>query len=90
MEPETRGGTLVEVDGMLLAESAAIVEFILARYGHGRLQHAPDHAVQASSLDRLEKVLALVETRLSAGDGQRRSGLDADVDLKSRPYLKTA
>lgn len=34
---------LIEVDGMLLAESAAIVEFILARYGHGRLQHGPDH-----------------------------------------------
>jgi glutathione S-transferase len=41
---------LVEVDGMLLAESAAIVEFILARYGHGRLQHAPDHADFASWL----------------------------------------
>lgn len=34
---------LIEVDGMLLAESAAIVEFILARYGGGRLRHAPDH-----------------------------------------------
>ena len=35
---------LLEVDGMLLAESAAIVEFILARHGGGRLQHGPDHA----------------------------------------------
>jgi glutathione S-transferase len=34
---------LIEVDGMLLAESAAIVEFILARHGRGRLQHGPDH-----------------------------------------------
>lgn len=34
---------LLEVDGMVLAESGAIVEFILARYGDGRLQHAPDH-----------------------------------------------
>ena len=50
MEPGTRGGTLVEVDGMLLAESAAIVEFILARYGHGRLQHGPDHPDFASYL----------------------------------------
>ncbi|MGA2549556.1 MAG: glutathione S-transferase family protein [Burkholderiaceae bacterium] len=34
---------LIEVDGMWMAESAAIVEFILARYGHGRLQLGPDH-----------------------------------------------
>ena len=34
---------LIEVDGMLLAESAAIVEFILARYGRGRLRYGPDH-----------------------------------------------
>ncbi|MFL9911211.1 glutathione S-transferase family protein [Paraburkholderia sp. RL17-337-BIB-A] len=41
---------LIEVDGMLLAESAAIVEFILARYGRGRLRHGPDHADFASYL----------------------------------------
>lgn len=41
---------LVEVDGMLLAESAAIVEFILARHGQGRLQHGPDHPDFASWL----------------------------------------
>ena len=34
---------LLEVDGMLLAESGAIVDFILARYGRGRLSHAPEH-----------------------------------------------
>lgn len=34
---------LIEADGMLLAESGAIVDFILARHGHGRLQHGPDH-----------------------------------------------
>src|SRR5215469_6467648 len=41
---------LIEVDGMLLAESGAIVEFILARYGRGRLQHGPDHPEFASYL----------------------------------------
>jgi glutathione S-transferase len=41
---------LIEVDGMLLAESAAIVEFILTRYGHGRLRHGPDHPDYASFL----------------------------------------
>ncbi|WP_437624136.1 glutathione S-transferase family protein [Sorangium sp. So ce1151] len=41
---------LIEVDGMLLAESAAIVDFILARYGRGRLRHGPDHPDFASYL----------------------------------------
>ena len=34
---------LIEVDGRWLAESAAIVDFILARYGEGRLRYGPDH-----------------------------------------------
>ena len=34
---------LVETDGRMLAESAAIVDFILARHGGGRLRHASDH-----------------------------------------------
>ncbi len=95
---------LIEVDGLWLAESAAIVEFILTRYGGGRLQHAPghpdfvpylywfhfangnlqpvmgrammvgrcgltpDHPVQVSVRERLEKVIALVDARLSQND----------------------
>lgn len=34
---------LLETEGMLLAGSGAIVDFILARHGGGRLRHAPDH-----------------------------------------------
>lgn len=92
---------LLETEGILLAESAAIVEFILARYGKGRLQYAPehpdfasylywfhfsngnlqpvmgrsmmvgrcgldaDHPIQTSVQARLDKVLALIETRLA-------------------------
>ncbi|MFM0201761.1 glutathione S-transferase family protein [Paraburkholderia fungorum] len=95
---------LIEVDGLLLAESAAIVEFILARHGRGRLRHgpnhadfasylywfhfangnlqpvmgrsmivercglAPDHPVQTSVQERLDKALALVEARLAQND----------------------
>ena len=95
---------LLEVDGLLLAESAAIVDFILARYGGGRLRHDathPDfasylywfhfangnlqpvmlrsmtlgrsglpaeHPVRASAQERLEKVFALIEVRLSRSD----------------------
>lgn len=95
---------LIEAEGMLMAESAAIVDFILARHGGGRLQHgpdhpdfaaylywfhfangnlqpvvgrsmvigrcglAPDHPMAASVQGRLDKVLALIETRLAAND----------------------
>jgi glutathione S-transferase len=95
---------LVEVDGMLLAESGAIVDFILAKYGEGRLQHAstrpdfasylywlhfangnlqpvmgrsmtvgrcqlaPDHPMSISVQQRLDKVLGLIEDRLSGHD----------------------
>ena len=41
---------LIEVSGMLLAESAAIVEFILVRYGNGRLRHDLDHPSFAAYL----------------------------------------
>ncbi|WP_429499346.1 glutathione S-transferase family protein [Robbsia andropogonis] len=33
----------METNGLILAESAAIVEYILAKFGNGRLQHGPDH-----------------------------------------------
>ncbi len=34
---------LIEDGDLLLAESGAIVDYILARHGRGRLQHGPDH-----------------------------------------------
>ncbi len=95
---------LIETDGLLLAESGAIVEFILVRYGGGRLQHGSDHPdfvpyiywlhfangnlqpvmgrammvgrcglpsdhpVQIAVLERLHKVLLLIEARLAKTD----------------------
>jgi len=41
---------LIETEGMMLAESGAIVDFILARHGGGRLQHGPDHPAFADYL----------------------------------------
>lgn len=35
---------VIEDGGVLLAESGAIMQYILARYGNGRLAPAPDHA----------------------------------------------
>jgi glutathione S-transferase len=95
---------VIELDGVLLAESAAIVDYLLTRYGSGRLQcgpdhpdfipylywfHfangnlqavmgrsmtvgrcglAPDHPVQMSAQGRLDKVLGLIEERLTEHD----------------------
>jgi glutathione S-transferase len=92
---------VIEDDGVVLAESAAIVEYVIARHGNGRLrlgpEHpdypaylywfhfangnlqpvfgrlmmvgrvglAPDHPVQAAVQGRLDRVMALVEARLS-------------------------
>ena len=41
---------LLEDDGLLLAESAAIVEYIIVRHGGGRLKPGPDDAAYASFL----------------------------------------
>jgi glutathione S-transferase len=41
---------LIQDDGTLLAESAAIVEYIIAKYGAGRLRLGPDHPDFASYL----------------------------------------
>ena len=34
---------VIEDDGLMLAESGAIVEYLTAKYGKGRLVLAPDH-----------------------------------------------
>lgn len=41
---------LIEDGGLLLAESAAIVEYIIAKHGGGRLKLVPDHADYAAFL----------------------------------------
>jgi len=95
---------VIQDDGLLLAESAAITEYIIAKHGGGRLRlgtdhpnfasylywfHfangnlqpvigrlmmvgrvglAPDHPVQMAVQGRLDRVMALVETRLGEAD----------------------
>lgn len=41
---------LIEVDGMLLAESGAIVEYIVVKHGDGRLKLGPEHPDYAAFL----------------------------------------
>ncbi|WP_077037951.1 glutathione S-transferase family protein [Pelomonas sp. KK5] len=44
------GAPLIEEDGLLLAESGAIVDYLMARHGGGRLALAPDHPDYANYL----------------------------------------
>jgi len=41
---------VIEDDGVVLAESAAIVEYVIARHGGGRLRLGPDHPAYADYL----------------------------------------
>ncbi|WP_140725873.1 glutathione S-transferase family protein [Pseudomonas sp. Hp2] len=41
---------VVEVDGLMLAESGAIVDYLLDRFGEGRLRHGPGHSGYAAYL----------------------------------------
>ena len=41
---------VIQDDGLLLAESAAITDYIIAKYGNGRLRLGPDHPDFASYL----------------------------------------
>ena len=95
---------VIQDDDLLLAESAAIVEYILAKHGAGRLQIGqderdfasylywfhfangnlqpvmgrlmlvgrvglpPDHPVQLAAQGRADRVMALVEARLTGSD----------------------
>ncbi|MGF6529472.1 glutathione S-transferase [Paraburkholderia sp. GAS206C] len=79
MEPETRGGTLVEVDAMLLAGSAAIVEFILACYGHGRLLTTM-RLFHPLDLTPYPNILAYLQ-RIGARPAYQRAMAKGDPDL---------
>ncbi|TNC13521.1 glutathione S-transferase family protein [Methylobacterium terricola] len=41
---------VIEDDGLVLAESAAIVEYVIARHGGGRLRPGPEHPAYAAFL----------------------------------------
>ena len=79
MEPETRGGTLVEVDAMLLAGSAAIVEFILARYSHERLLTTM-RLFHPLDLTPYPNILAYLQ-RIGARPAYQRAMAKGDPDL---------
>lgn len=52
----------VEIDGLAMAESAAIIQYVLIRYGNGRLApptHSPDYAKFLELLHYPESSLAL-------------------------------
>ena len=74
---------LVEIDGTLLAESGAIVEFILARYGRGHLQHGPDHPDFASYLYWFHFANGNLQPVMLRSLTVGRCGLPADHPLRA-------
>ena len=69
---------VIEDGGTMLAESGAIVEYILARYGHGRLAHGPDHPAFADHLYWLHFANASFQPATSRLSTLRRAGTPPD------------
>jgi glutathione S-transferase len=67
---------------MLLAESAAIVELILARYGRGRLRHGPEHPDFAAYLYWFHFANGNLQPVMFRSMTVRRCGLSPDHPLQ--------
>jgi glutathione S-transferase len=63
---------------VVLAESAAVVEYILARYGAGRLAPAPDHPAFAQYLFWFHFANGTLQPNMGRNMVLRRLDLDAD------------
>lgn len=78
-------------DDVLLAESAAIVEYIIARHGKGRLSVAADQPAYADYLYWFHFVNGSLQPALSRGMVLRFAGLAPDhamtVSLEARRHL---
>lgn len=75
---------VIELDGLLLAESGAIVEFLLSRFGRGRLQHGPEHPDFASYLYWLHFANGTLQPVMLRAMTVERSGLaDGHAALRS-------
>ena len=73
---------VIEVDGLVLAESGAIVEFILARHGRGRLQHGPQHPEFAAYLYWLHFANGNLQPTMGRAMVVNRCGVAADHPLR--------
>ena len=73
---------LLETEGRLLAESGAIVDFILARHGQGRLQSAPDDPRFADYLYWFHLANGNLQPTMMRAMVVARSGLAPDHPLR--------
>ena len=74
---------VIEVDGLLLAESAAIVDYILARHGRGRLTYGPDHADFADYLYWFHFANGNLQPAMGRSMVVSRSGLAPDQPVRA-------
>ncbi len=79
---------IIEDDGVVLAESAAIIEYIIARYGQGRLALGPAHPDFAQYLYWFHFANGTLQPNMGRNMVLRRLGLPADnpvlVAMKGR------
>jgi glutathione S-transferase len=73
---------LIEIDGMMLAESASIVEYLLVRCGGGRLRHGPDHPDFAAYLYWFHFANGNLQPTMMRAMVVSRSGLAADHPMQ--------
>jgi glutathione S-transferase len=73
---------VIEDDGLLLAESAAIVDYIIAKHGGGRLKLGPDHPDFADFLYWFHFANGNLQPALGRLMIINRAGLDADHPVR--------
>lgn len=72
---------LLEDGALLLAESGAIVEYVLTKYGRGRLVHGPEHAAYADYLYWFHFANGNLQPAMFRAMTMKRAGLaDARLD----------
>ena len=70
---------VIQDDDVTLAESGAVVAFILGRYGDGRLAHGPEHPRYADYLYWFHFANGTLQLNMSRVGAMRRAGLAPDA-----------
>jgi glutathione S-transferase len=79
---------LLEDGDLLLAESAAIVDYVIARYGDGRLRHGPEHPDFAAYLHWFHFANGNLQPTIFRLMGMSRAGLAPDHPVLAAAQMR--
>ena len=79
---------LIEDGNLLLAESAAIVEYIIARHGGGRLRLDPEHRDYAAYLQWFHFSNGNLQPAMLRLMGMSRAGLEVDHPMRASVQMR--